>query len=99
MSPPPASAEDALALVRSRFAEPKLADGSPAPLHVHEFDTGYLVYPWFSESTDAAGPPRPAPPCGSKVVVVKATGETVTVPNLPTESAIALFRRQWEAQA
>ncbi|WP_438488094.1 hypothetical protein [Streptomyces sp. S186] len=97
ISNPPATAEDALAIVPSRYAEPKLADGSPAPLRVHEFDTGYLVYPSFPETTDAAGRPQPAPPGGSKVVVVKATGETVTVPNLPTESAIALFRRQRQA--
>ncbi|PNE43275.1 hypothetical protein AOB60_17030 [Streptomyces noursei] len=86
-------------MVRSRYAQPKLTDGSPAPLHVHEFDAGYLVYPSHPAATDASGQPQPAPPGGSKVIVVKDTGETVTVPNLPTESAIALFRRQREAQA
>ncbi|SHK73122.1 hypothetical protein [Streptomyces yunnanensis] len=96
---PPSTPEEAVAIVRSRYAQPKLADGSPAPLHVHEFDAGYLVYPSHPAATDASGQPQPAPPGGSKVIVVKDTGETVTVPNLPTESAIALFRRQREAQA
>ncbi|MEU6099031.1 hypothetical protein [Streptomyces sp. NPDC047079] len=94
---PPTTPEEALAIVRSRYAQPKLADGSPAPLHVHEFDIGYLVYATFPPTTDAEGRPRPAPPGGSKIVVAKDTGETVTVPNYPTEAAIALYRRQREA--
>ncbi|MER6037437.1 MULTISPECIES: hypothetical protein [unclassified Streptomyces] len=35
---PPATAEQALDIVRSRFAEPGLPDGSPAELRVEEFD-------------------------------------------------------------
>ncbi|GAA3174752.1 MULTISPECIES: hypothetical protein [Streptomyces] len=93
---PPTSSEEALALVRSRYAEPKLPDGTPVPLAVHEFDIGYLVHPVFPQVSriDAAGNPLPAPPGGAKIIVSKATGESVTVPNLPTESAIALYREQ-----
>lgn len=89
---PPASAEDALAIVRSRCAVPKLPDGTPAPLRVHEFDIGYLVYPTFPRPDAASGRSRLGPLGGSKVVVAKDSGETVWVPNLPTASAIALYR-------
>ncbi|MGW1840097.1 hypothetical protein [Streptomyces sp. BBFR2] len=93
---PPTSPEEALALVRDRYAEPTLPDGTPVPLAVEEFDIGYLVHPVFPpvSRTDAAGVPLPAPPGGAKIVVSKTTGESVTVPNLPNESAIALYRRQ-----
>ncbi|WP_328386938.1 hypothetical protein OHS81_25275 [Streptomyces sp. NBC_00400] len=94
---PPTTPEEALALVRSRYAEPKLPDGSPAPLHVHEFDIGYLVYAASPRTPDASGPPQPAPPGGSKIIVAKDTGETVTVPNFPTEAAIELYRKQRQA--
>ncbi|OEJ41323.1 hypothetical protein AR457_09510 [Streptomyces agglomeratus] len=91
---PPTTPEQALEIVRSRYAQPKLADGTPAPMHVHEFDIGYLVYATYPPTTDAAGRPQPAQPGGSKIVVAKDTGETVTVPNYPTDKAIALYRRQ-----
>ncbi|WP_405589916.1 hypothetical protein [Streptomyces sp. NBC_01092] len=91
---PPTTSEQALAIVRSRYAQPKLPDGTPAELRVAEFDIGYLVYAVFPPVTDAAGRPQPTPPGGSKIVVAKDTGETVTVPNFPTEAAIALYRRQ-----
>lgn len=94
---PPTTSEQALAIVRSRYAEPKLPDGTPAELRVEEFDIGYLVYAVFPPVTDAAGRPQPAPPGGSKIVVSKETGETVTVPNYPTETAIALYRKQRQA--
>ncbi|MFG2827893.1 hypothetical protein ACGFWI_10570 [Streptomyces sp. NPDC048434] len=94
---PPTTPEEALAIVRSRYAQPKLPDGSPAPMHVHEFDLGYLVYAGFPRTPDASGPPKPAPPGGSKVIVAKDTGETVTVPNFPTEAAIELYRKQRQA--
>lgn len=90
---PPATAEQALDVVRSRYAQPTPADGGPAELQVHEFDEGFLVYPVYPPSTDADGRPRPAPPGGGKVVVCKETGSTVTTPNLPTDAAIALYRR------
>ncbi|WP_246101715.1 hypothetical protein [Streptomyces cyaneus] len=91
---PPTTPEQALAIVRSRYARPKLPDGTPAELCVEEFDIGYLVYAVFPPVTDAAGRPQPAPPGGSKIVVAKDTGEAVTVPNYPTEAAIALYRKQ-----
>ncbi|WP_225840579.1 hypothetical protein [Streptomyces sp. NK08204] len=91
---PPTTPEQALDIVRSRFAEPRLPDGSPAELRVEELDIGYLVYAVFPPVTDAAGRPQPAPPGGSKIVVSKETGETVTVPNYPTQAAIDLYRRQ-----
>ncbi|WP_260638666.1 hypothetical protein [Streptomyces angustmyceticus] len=94
---PPTTAEEALAIVRSRYAEPKLPDGSPAPMHVHEFDIGYLVYATFPRTPDASGRPQPAQPGGSKIIVAKDTGETVTVPNFPTEAAIELYRKQRQA--
>ncbi|MEJ8647956.1 hypothetical protein WKI65_07645 [Streptomyces sp. MS1.AVA.3] len=96
---PPTTPEQALAIVRSRYAEPTPADGSPAPMHVEEFDIGYLVYTEYPGTTDASGEPQPAPPGGSKIVVAKDTGETVTVPNFPTETAIALYRQQRPPQA
>ncbi|MFE0257227.1 hypothetical protein [Streptomyces sp. NPDC059010] len=91
---PPITSEQAVALVRSRYAQPRLPDGTPAELRVEEFDIGYLVYAVFPPVTDAAGRPRPAPPGGGKIVVSKENGETVTVPNYPTETAIALYRKQ-----
>ncbi|MDF3140150.1 MULTISPECIES: hypothetical protein [unclassified Streptomyces] len=91
---PPTTSEQALAIVRSRYAQPELPDGTPAELRVAEFDIGYLVYAVFPAVTDAAGRPQPAPPGGSKIVVAKDTGETVTVPNYPTEAAIELYRKQ-----
>ncbi|MFI9647842.1 hypothetical protein ACIHAA_16290 [Streptomyces sp. NPDC052040] len=95
---PPSTPEEALAIVRSRYAQPKLPDGTPATLNVHEFDIGYLVYATFPPVTDAEGRPQPSSPGGSKIVVAKDTGETVTVPNYPTEDAIALYRRQHQAR-
>ncbi|GAA4802497.1 hypothetical protein [Streptomyces ziwulingensis] len=106
---PPNTPEQALDIVRSRYAQPTLPDGSPAELRVEEFDVGYLVYTYVPPAAGAGGPSRPASPAapatpaapaapaapgGSKIVVDKETGETVTVPNYPTETAIALYRRQ-----
>ncbi|MFF3338291.1 hypothetical protein [Streptomyces flavidovirens] len=93
------TSEQALEIVRSRYAQPMLPDGTPAPMHVHEFDIGYLVYATFPPTTDAAGRPRPSPPGGSKIVVAKDSGETVTVPNYPNDKAIALYRRQHQPDA
>ncbi len=90
---PPTTPDQALDIVRARYAQPKLPDGTPAELNVHEFDIGYLVYAVFPPSVDASGRPQPAPPGGAKIVVSKETGETVTVPNYPTEQAIALYRK------
>lgn len=90
---PPTTPDEAVQIVRARYAQPKLPDGTPAELNVHEFDIGYLVYAVFPPSVDASGRPQPAPPGGAKIVVSKETGETVTVPNYPTEQAIALYRK------
>ncbi|MEU7258604.1 hypothetical protein AB0B21_22725 [Streptomyces rimosus] len=92
---PPTTPEEALALVLGRYARPQLADGSPAPMHVHEFDIGYLVYPTYpsTEPVDPTAPPAPAPPGGANVIVAKDTGEMVTVPNVDDDSAIASYRR------
>ncbi|WP_190201447.1 hypothetical protein [Streptomyces djakartensis] len=62
-------------------------------LSVDEFDIGYVVYAVLPPSVDASGRPRPAPPGGAKIVVSKETGESVTVPNYPSEQAIALYRK------
>ncbi|MFD5395592.1 hypothetical protein ACFWJW_15370 [Streptomyces sp. NPDC127097] len=96
---PPTTPDEALAIVRSRYAEPTLADGSPAPMQVEEFDIGYLVSADFDDYTDASGEPQPAPAGGSMIIVAKETGETVTVPNLPAESAIELYRQQRQSPA
>lgn len=96
---PPTTPDEALAIVRSRYAEPTLADGSPAPMQVEEFDIGYLVYAEYPDTLDASDEPQPAPPGGSNIIVAKDTGETVTVPNLPTETAIALYRQQRQSPA
>jgi hypothetical protein len=89
----PGTPEQALDLVRSRYAGPTLPDGSPAELEAHEFEEGFLVRPARPPAADTGEQPRPAPPGGGQVVVCKETGETLTVPNLPTEAAVALFRR------
>ncbi|MGW0412841.1 hypothetical protein ACWDZX_16300 [Streptomyces collinus] len=91
---PPTTPEQALDIVRSRFAEPLRPDGSSAELRVEEFDIGYLVHAVFLPVTDATGRPQPASPGGSKIVVSKETGEAVTVPNYPTQAAIDLYRRR-----
>ncbi|MBT2397832.1 hypothetical protein [Streptomyces sp. ISL-100] len=96
---PPTTPTQAVEIVRSRYAQPKLPDGTPAELKVHEFDIGYLVYAVFPPRTDAAGRPQPSPPGGAKIVVSKETGETVTVPNYPTAKAIALYRKNVERNA
>lgn len=97
---PPASAEQALAIVRSQYAQPTLPDGTLVPLRVHEFDIGYLVYADFPPPpADASGRPQPVQPGGSNIIVAKDTGTTTTVPNYPAETAIALYRQQHRPQA
>lgn len=59
---PPVTPAQALEIVRARYAQPKLPDGTPAELQVHEFDIGYLVYAVYPPRTDAAGPPSPPRP-------------------------------------
>jgi hypothetical protein len=54
----PTGPEDALAIARATF-QPRWPDGTLAPLHVHEFDIGYLVYASFPPVTDLSRPPEP----------------------------------------
>lgn len=93
---PPATPDEAVRIVRARYAQPRLPDGSPAELQVHEFDIGYLVCPAPPPPTESTVPLMPSEPGGAKIVVSKETGETVTVPNFPTEQAIALYRKNRE---
>ncbi|MFG2138292.1 hypothetical protein [Streptomyces sp. NPDC048650] len=90
----PSSPDEALESVRRQFGEPRSFDGTPAPLHVQEFDLGYLVYATFAKPVDRNGRPVPAPPGGSSFVVAKDSGKISTVPNYPPEQAIALYRKQ-----
>ena len=89
----PTTPEQALDIVRGRYARPKLPDGRAAEMRVHEFEEGFLVSAVIPPAEDAEGRPRPAQPGGAKIVVSKETGETFTTPNLPTEAALALYRR------
>ncbi|WP_033038320.1 hypothetical protein [Streptomyces monomycini] len=87
VQPVPATAEEALAAARARFAvlDPQ---GNPAPLYVADFDTGFLVH--------AVMPPPPpgtqAPSGGSHMVISKIDGAVTFVPNFPPDSAIELYR-------
>lgn len=90
----PTNAEEAMESVRRKFGRPRSFDGTLAPLHVKEFDLGYLVYASFAKPVDQNGRPVPAPPGGSSFVVAKDTGKISTVPNYPTDQAIALYRKQ-----
>ncbi|MBL1100195.1 hypothetical protein [Streptomyces coffeae] len=95
---PPANAEDALEIARTRFS-PVWPDGTPAPLEVRAFDIGYLItarLPPRPEPTEQpAGRPRPrGNPGGTCVVVSKATGELSTLPYRPPATAIALYRKR-----
>ncbi|WP_405725574.1 hypothetical protein OG607_21165 [Streptomyces sp. NBC_01537] len=87
----PTGPEDALAIARATF-QPRWPDGTLAPLHVHEFDIGYLVYASFPPVTDLSRPPEPG---GSHLVISKRDGELSYVPNLPPETAIAVYRKHF----
>ncbi|MGY4967693.1 hypothetical protein ACWGCC_00330 [Streptomyces nigrescens] len=82
----PKTAYEALAIARPHF-HPRCRDGSPASLHVREFDLGYLIYATFP-------PTEPRSFGGSHLVVSKVDGALTFVPNFPPESAIALYRRR-----
>ncbi|WP_425828772.1 hypothetical protein [Streptomyces fractus] len=88
MTTAPRTADEALAIARTTF-QPLCADGTPATLNVQEFDLGFLVYATFP-------PTEPPSYGGSHLVVSKADGSTMYVPNFPPESAISLYRRQVE---
>ncbi|WP_327665323.1 hypothetical protein [Streptomyces sp. NBC_00498] len=87
VQPAPTTTDEALAAARSRFEVLDTA-GNPAPLHVVEFDTGFLVH--------AVMPPPPpgtqAPLGGSHMVIAKDDGAITYVPNFPPDSAIELYR-------
>ncbi|MFI5758879.1 hypothetical protein [Streptomyces sp. NPDC051569] len=91
----PRTPGEAVHLVRRRFGQPTLPDDTPAPLHVHEFDLGYVVYGVLPRPTDQGGVPRPAQPGGSSFVVTKDSGDIATVPNYPPEQAAEVFRRHY----
>ncbi|MFJ3948838.1 hypothetical protein ACIPXV_02025 [Streptomyces libani] len=82
----PQTADEALAMARAHF-HPRCRDGSPASLHVQEFDLGYLIYATFP-------PTEPRSFGGSHLVVSKVDGALTFVPNFPPKSAIALYRRR-----
>ncbi|MET7796014.1 hypothetical protein [Streptomyces decoyicus] len=83
---PPTTAEEALEIARTSF-KPRCHDGTLAPLHVEEFDIGYLVYARFP-------PTEPRSFGGSHLVISKADGARTYVPNFPPKSAIALYRER-----
>ncbi|MGY5123876.1 hypothetical protein [Streptomyces nigrescens] len=83
---PPATPEEALARARAHF-RPRCRDGSPASVHVQEFDLGYLIYATFP-------PTEPRSFGGSHLVISKTDGALTFVPNFPPASAIALYRRR-----
>lgn len=90
----PASGDDAIEIVLEQFARPYWPDGSPAPLHAHEFEEGYLVYATYPPHDDPTSPPPN--PGGSNFVVRKSNGDVTTVPNYPTEMAIEVYRKFYQ---
>ena len=87
----PTGPEHALTIARAAF-QPRWPDGTLAPLHVHEFDIGYLVHASFPPVTDLSRPPEPG---GSHLVISKLDGALSYVPNLPPETAIAVYRKHF----
>ncbi|MEV0371878.1 hypothetical protein AB0I10_18940 [Streptomyces sp. NPDC050636] len=85
-NPVPTTAEEALEIARTRF-RPRCHDGTPASVHVEEFDIGYVIYATFP-------PTEPPSFGGSHLVVSKADGKLTYVPNFPPKSAIARYRRR-----
>lgn len=93
--PVPVDPEEALELVKGRFGQPTLPDGTLAPLLVQEFDLGYVVYAVFPKPTAVGGVPQPAEPGGSNFIVAKDSSEITTLPNYPPELAIQVFRKHY----
>ncbi|MEU9114472.1 hypothetical protein AB0D04_22440 [Streptomyces sp. NPDC048483] len=87
----PTSAEEALAAARKHF-RPRCEDGTLAPLHVEEFDIGYLIHATFPPRPDPTTPP---PQGGSHLVIAKDNGQLGYVPNLPPEYAIEVYRKHY----
>ncbi|ARH91124.1 hypothetical protein [Streptomyces sp. MOE7] len=82
----PATPAEALEIASSSF-RPRCHDGTLAPLHVEEFDIGYLIYATFP-------PTEPRSFGGSHLVISKSDGAPTYVANLPPQSAIALYRKR-----
>ncbi|WP_327702728.1 hypothetical protein OG530_13445 [Streptomyces decoyicus] len=83
---PPTTVEEALAIARTRF-RPLCHDGTPASVHIQEFDIGFLAYAVFP-------PTEPRSFGGSHLVISKADGRLTFVPNHPPHSAIDGYRKR-----
>lgn len=90
------TAEEAVEIVRRRFSWP-LAEGGSAPLAVHEFDLGFVVYPEYPAPPPlppGAEPEMPSFLGVSAVVVDRETGGTQTLPLYSPEGTAELYRSQ-----
>ncbi|WP_051817884.1 hypothetical protein [Streptomyces sp. NRRL S-1813] len=76
----PATVEEALAIARTRF-RPLCRGGTPASVHIQEFDIGFLAYAVFP-------PTEPRSFGGSHLVISKADGRLTFVPDHPPHSAM-----------
>ncbi|MFD5395591.1 hypothetical protein ACFWJW_15365 [Streptomyces sp. NPDC127097] len=82
----PKTAGEALDPARVHF-RPRCRDGTPASLHVQEFDIGHLVHATFP-------PTEPRSFGGSHLILSKTDGALTFVPNHPPRSAIARYRAE-----
>ncbi|MFG2094458.1 hypothetical protein [Streptomyces sp. NPDC048612] len=82
----PKAADEALTAARAHF-RPRCHDGTPAAVHVREFDSGYLIYATYP-------PTEPRSFGGSHLVISKTDGALTFVPNFPPDSAIAHYRKR-----
>jgi hypothetical protein len=82
----PTTPEEALEIAGTHF-KPRCRDGSPASVHVEEFDIGFLVYATFP-------PTEPRSFGGSHLIISKTDGTPTFVPNFPPKSAIAVYRKR-----
>ncbi|MFF3543500.1 hypothetical protein [Streptomyces platensis] len=82
----PATVDEALTMARAHF-RPRCHDGTLAPVHVQEFDIGYLIYATFP-------PTEPRSFGGSHLIISKADGTLTFVPNFPPATAIARYRER-----
>ncbi len=82
----PTTPGEALEIAGIHF-KPRCRDGSPASVHVEEFDIGFLVYATFP-------PTEPRSFGGSHLIISKTDGTPTFVPNSPPKSAIALYRKR-----
>lgn len=82
----PTTVEEALEIAGTHF-KPLCHDGTPAAVHVEEFDIGYLIYARFP-------PTEPRSFGGSHLIISKVDGALTFVPNFPPKSAISLYRKR-----